>query len=160
MSVDAIVVLGCRIAARGVLVGASLRRVDRAAAAYREGVAPWLVASGGRRWHGVAEAEGYARALLDAGIPGNRVLMELCSLSTSENAAYVASLFRARGWSSAALISCDWHLPRARLCFERTGITCRLVPAISPTPPPLLRGYRAFRERVSLWIDGSVRVDG
>ncbi len=160
MSVDAIVVLGCRIAADGVLAGASLRRVQRAADAYRQGLAPWVVASGGRRWHGVAEAEAYRSALIDAGVPATRTLMELCSLSTGENAAYVAALFRARGWRSAALVSCDWHLPRARACFERAGIACHLVPAPTPTSPLWVRGYRALRERVSFWIDGSIRVEG
>ena len=47
---DAIVVLGCRVLASGALVEARGPRGRRAAArAYREGVAPWIVASGGRR---------------------------------------------------------------------------------------------------------------
>ncbi len=152
-STDAIVVLGCRMAPGGTPFGASLRRARHALSVYRRGVAPWLIASGGRCWHGVAEAEAYRRLLLAEGVPGERVLTELESLSTRENARYVSGIFRERGWKHAALVSCDWHLPRAIHCFERAGIRCEAFPAISPPVSRPTRLVRALRERLSRVID-------
>ena len=157
MSVDAIVVLGCRIAPGGKPAGASLRRVRGAAAAYRSGVAPWVVASGGKCWHGVAEADAFRAELMAEQVPGDRVLTELSSMTTRGTADCVAELFRARQWQRAALVTCDWHLPRAERCFVEAGIECVLVPAESPEVSSWYRKWRGFRERASYWLDRGSR---
>ena len=155
-SFDAIVVLGCPIARGGMPQGASQRRVAAAARLYHAGVAPWVVASGGCRWHGVSEAEAYQQALARAQVPLTRVMLELRSLSTSQNALFVAQLFRSKAWRRAALVTCDWHMPRAKVLFERAGVECVPMPAPSPPSSLWVRGYRRARERVSLFIDGKV----
>lgn len=158
MSVDAIVVLGCRIAPDGQPVGPSLRRALAALGSYRQGVAPWVVASGGKRWHGVAEAEAY-RAMLVAGkIPEQRVLMELASMTTRQNALYVAELFRSRGWSRAAVVTCDWHMMRAVRCFADAGIESVPVPVRAPLRSPAFRMYRKLKELTSYYADRGLRL--
>lgn len=136
-----------------------MRRVRAALEAYRQGVAGWLVASGGQLWHGVREAEAYRNQLLLGNVPAERVLMELQSLTTAGNAAHVAALFRARGWQRAALVTCDWHMPRARLRFERAGIECLPLPASSPVASLPVRGYRALRERMARLIERDLSVE-
>jgi len=124
---------------------------------YQEGVAPWVVASGGCRWHGVAEAEGYRRALVALGVPADRVMVELFSQSTGQNAIYVAELFRKQGWQSAALVTCDWHMPRATTLFARVGIECLAAPAPSPTASAWVHRYRRLRESLSLFLEREAR---
>jgi len=160
VSVDAIVVLGCRIAQGGRPAGAALRRAQGAAEAYRRGVAPWVVASGGKCWHGVAEADAFRAELMAQQIPGDRVLTELTSMTTRQNAYCVAELFRVRAWRRAALVTCEWHLPRAARCFADAGIECVLVPVGSPEVSPLSRRLRSLREQLSYIFDRGPRLGG
>ena len=159
VSVDAIVVLGCRIAPGGKLSGPSQRRVQGAIAAYRRGLAPWVVASGGKRWHGVAEAEAFRVAMLEQ-VPADCVLTELSSMTTRQNATYVAELFRARAWRKAALVTCEWHLLRAERCFVDAGIECVPVPVESPGVSLWVRSVRALRERAWYHLDRGSRFGG
>lgn len=160
MSIDAIVVLGCRIAQGGKPAGAALRRVRGAAAAYRSGMAPWVVTSGGKCWHGVAEADAFRTELIEQQVPPDRVLTELESMTTRGNADCVAELFKARQWRRAALVSCDWHLPRAERCFIDAGLECVLVPVASPEVSPLRRLLRGWREQASYRLDRGSRFGG
>lgn len=153
MKLEAIVVLGCVLEAPGRLGAAASRRVERARLAYEDGVAERIVVSGGRRWFGVSEAEAYRNELWAGGVPREHVLMELCSLSTAENAAFSAELFRRHGWQHAALVTCDWHMPRALSCFARAGLVCRPLPARSPRVNPLGSLSRGIRERMSAVVD-------
>ena len=157
VSIDAIVVLGCWIGQGGKLSGASQRRVQGAIAAYRRGLAPWVVVSGGKRWDGVAEADAFRAAMLLEQVPADCVLTELRSMTTRQNAAYVAELFRARAWRKAALVTCDWHLRRAERCFVDAGIECVQVPVESPELSLWNRSVRTLRERASYYLDRGSR---
>jgi uncharacterized SAM-binding protein YcdF (DUF218 family) len=86
--------------------------------------------------------------------------MELESLTTGHNARAVAKVFRERGWQRAALVTCDWHIPRAQALFERAGIACIPMPAASPRVSFGVRSWRSFRERVSLALEWGRRFDG
>src|SRR5262249_29450749 len=91
---DAIVVLGCRILPSGHPTAPAARRAAAAAGAYHRGVAPWIIASGGRRWGNHVEARVFRRELEKAGVPEGAVIEELCSLSTYENAIFSAAILR------------------------------------------------------------------
>jgi uncharacterized SAM-binding protein YcdF (DUF218 family) len=153
MRLDAIVVLGCRVRPDGRLSATATRRVVRAAGAFRQGVAPLLVASGGRRWHGVAEAEALRVALMDQGIPATAIVTEWCSLSTYENARYSAKVLFARGAERVGIVTCDWHMRRALQAFRRAGVEA--VPLVAPSiERPLGRMLiRRVRERLSCKLD-------
>jgi len=158
--IDAIVVLGCWIAQGGKPSGASQRRVQGAIDAYRRGLAPWVVASGGKCWHGVAEAEAFRAAMLLEQVPADCVLTELSSMTTRQNATCVAELFRARAWRKAALVTCEWHLRRAERCFLDAGIECVPVPVESPGVSLWARSVRAMRERAWYYLDRGSRFGG
>jgi uncharacterized SAM-binding protein YcdF (DUF218 family) len=119
--VDAIVVLGSPVLEGGVLGAAAERRVGRAAHAFHAGGVSLVVASGGRRWHGVAEADAFCQRLVSLGVPKAVIVRELCSLSTLENAAYCAEILRANGSKHPAIVTCAWHAPRALACFRWLG---------------------------------------
>ncbi|HEX6277394.1 MAG TPA: YdcF family protein [Polyangiaceae bacterium] len=146
MRFDALVLLGCPV--RGTpLSGAAARRVERAASAYHEGLAPVLVVSGGRRWNGVVEADALARALAELGVPREALLLERESRTTHENAVKTAHLLLASGRRSVGVVTCDWHLRRALYCFRRAGFDAAGLFAVSPPIPPLRALFRALRER-------------
>ena len=118
----ALVVLGCTVAPRGLSPeGGAARRVTAAAKAWVE--APSIViVSGGRVWHGRAEADAMADALVELGVPEECLVRERLSFSTRENARYVAVQCAKRGVGRVALVTCVWHLPRAAKCFEAEGL--------------------------------------
>jgi uncharacterized SAM-binding protein YcdF (DUF218 family) len=152
---DAIVVLGCRVHEDGQPSEAARRRAQTAASAFHELGARAVVASGGRRWSGVTEADALADMLVHFGVPRKAIVRELCSLSTIENAAYSAELLRAAGISRIAVVTCDWHLSRALACFESVGITAEGIPAEAPLTTASRRAKR-FLELARTWIDRRV----
>lgn len=150
MPFDAVVVLGCRVGAGGVLIGAAERRVARAATAYHDGLAPIVLVSGGKRWDGLREADAFAAALVALGVPETAILRERRSHSTRQNARFSAGMARASGFGRLALVTCDWHLPRAAAAFRRSGFDVEPIPALAPES---VRRARRLSERVQLVFD-------
>ena len=150
MRFDALVVLGCRVSERP-LSGAALRRVERAASAYREGLATSIILTGGRRWNGVVEADAFAEALVHLGIPREALVLERESKTTHENAVMTARLLAPENRRSVGIVTCDWHLPRALYCFRRAGLSSVGIEAPSPPISPGRRLFRALRER-GAWV--------
>ena len=153
---ERIVVLGCGVTAAGEPSPALQRRVASAAMAWRAGLAPVVIASGGRRWWGHPEALVMREALVALGVPPAAIQVELCSLTTRENAFYCHRLMsRDRALTQAqpevVLVSCDWHLPRALANFERAGVHCKPYPA--PAPRSGLWRLRRARETMRGTID-------
>jgi uncharacterized SAM-binding protein YcdF (DUF218 family)/cyclophilin family peptidyl-prolyl cis-trans isomerase len=149
---QAIVVLGCRIDANGLPSDAAQRRVLRAARAFHAQVAPLIVVAGGRTWHGVPEAQALRHALVNQGVPNDSIFEESWSLNTTENARCVAYLLSTLAIERVAVVTCDWHMPRALHCFRRVGLTVEALPAASPPVSPAIRQLRTLRERLSLWL--------
>jgi len=143
---DALVLLGCPV--RGTpLSGAALRRVERAASAYHDGLSSSVVVSGGRRWNGVVEADALGAALAERGVPRAALLLERESRTTHENAVRTARLLLAQGKRHVGVVTCDWHLGRALYCFSRAGLEPVGIGAVSPPIPPFRALLRALRER-------------
>jgi len=63
-----------------------------------------------------------AARLAELGVPKDAIVRERASLDTRDNARYTAALCARRGIGSVVLVTCGFHLPRARLCFEREGL--------------------------------------
>jgi uncharacterized SAM-binding protein YcdF (DUF218 family) len=129
---DALVVLGCRVLEGGHPSRAARRRADAAARAWHAWRPALVIASGGRRWHGVPEADVLASLLERGGVPRASIVRELCSLSTVENAAYSAELLRAASSARVGVVTCDWHMARARACFALFGVSTVPFPAEAP----------------------------
>jgi uncharacterized SAM-binding protein YcdF (DUF218 family) len=153
---QAIVVLGCsvRLDEWGVLAGALGRRVQAAADAYERqgGRGAIVVASGGRRWAGVVEADAMARELVRRGVPEGSIVRERCSLSTRQNARFAAQVLARRGIGRAAVVTCAWHAPRAASLFRMHGVSVDLVPVAPAHAPLRSRFWRWGRERVLAWV--------
>jgi cyclophilin family peptidyl-prolyl cis-trans isomerase/uncharacterized SAM-binding protein YcdF (DUF218 family) len=148
---EAIVVLGCAVrrTARG-LAGAAGRRAARAAAVFHEAEnQPIVVASGGRAWDGLVEADALAEELSRLGVPADRIVRERCSLSTRDNARYTAEVLGRHGIRRALVVTCSWHLPRAVALFRASGLDVVPLPAHTPDAPWLVRVWRAAHEAVA-----------
>lgn len=156
---DAIVVLGCRIRKGGQPSEAAERRVHRATDAFRASPGSLVIVSGGRRWHGEAEADVLARHLTRLGVPKSAIVRELCSLSTVENAAYSAEILNERVLRRAAIVTCDWHMPRALACFAWMGVDTTPLAAASARRALAAMGVRATAERVRRLFDGRAARD-
>ena len=151
MAREAIVILACRVGPGGYLSPAAQRRIRRGAEVFAEGVASHVVVSGGRRWHGVSEAEAFAARLVELGVPAHAIDRELWSLSTCENARYSARILRGRGQRRVALVTCDWHMPRALASFRLAGLEPVAFPAVAPHGRPVRRSKLC--ERMSWRLD-------
>ena len=152
-SPDAIVVLGCRPGGSRRGRAALYRRAERAARAFHDHRCTAVIASGGRRWQGAPEADLLAEALVDLDVPRSSVVRELCSLSTIENAWYSAELLRAGGYVRPAIVTCDWHMPRALMCFDSVGIAAIGLCAITPERPATTRLSDFVKERAKRLLD-------
>jgi uncharacterized SAM-binding protein YcdF (DUF218 family) len=142
-------VLGCRPGS-----AALARRARAARDVFVSRGASLVVTCGGRDWSGRIEADELARMLEDGGVPREVILRERSSRDTYENAAYASRLLAARGLNDVVVVTCSWHLPRAVMLFERTGL--RVVEGVGAPPPNptlLSRAWWAARERVSSWKD-------
>jgi len=149
---DVLVVLGCRVGG-GQLSHAALRRVERAAEAYREDGAKLVIASGGKAWDGFKECEVFAQGLVARGVAEPCVLQERESLTTRGNARGVARLLQGDSPRRLGVVTCDWHMPRALRLFRRFGFAPLAVPAPSPACPLSATAARALRERGSTLLD-------
>ena len=153
---DALVLLGCRVAV-GALPPPAVRRVAQAAEAFRLGLAPRVVVSGGRRWEGEVEADRLAAELVRHGVPRAALLLERESRSTRENAVLTARLLASLGQRRVGIVSCDWHLPRAVWSFRHEGLEAEAVPAKAPPVPPL-RGVARFLREQGAWLSDRARA--
>jgi uncharacterized SAM-binding protein YcdF (DUF218 family) len=152
-SPDAIVVLGCRPGGSGPGRAALSRRAERAARAFHDHACKVVIASGGRRWLGTPEADLLADALVDLGVPRGSIVRELCSLSTIENAWYSAELLGAGGYVRPAIVTCDWHMPRALSYFTSFGVDAMGLCAVTPERPVATRLSDFMRERTKRLMD-------
>jgi uncharacterized SAM-binding protein YcdF (DUF218 family) len=153
---DALVLLGCRVAA-GALPPPAARRVTRTAEAFALGLAPRVVVSGGRRWEERVEADRLAEELCRRGVPREALLLERRSRNTRENALLTAGLLTPLRLASVGIVTCDWHLPRALWSFRHEGFAAEGVPAQAPPVAAVGRASRFLREQ-GAWLSDRVRA--
>ena len=154
---DAIVVLGSRVYPGGRPGPSLTRRTQHAVALYGRGLAPYIICSGGLGPAPPTEAEAACELAVRLGLPPAAVILEGQSHSTEENALYTAALMRARGWTTAIVVSDGYHLYRADLLFRRAGVIAYVSPAQATAGPmyPVERYARGSRELAALiWYWG------
>jgi uncharacterized SAM-binding protein YcdF (DUF218 family) len=100
-----------------------------------------IIASGGRAWGGEVEADAMAEGLVALGVPAEIVVRERASLDTRDNARFTAALCARHGIGRVGLVTCGWHLARARLHFEAEGL--EVVKEVSAGDGDATNGSRA-----------------
>ncbi len=145
---DAIIVLGARVLPSGKASNSLHERVAWAVALYQEGLAPFIICTGGVGDNPPAEGVVAAELASKMGVPAGQVLVEDKSRTTRENARFAARICRAHGWKSVLIVSQPYHLWRAGRLFEHEAIAS----SASPVPHPQvdeslwLRVWWAVRE--------------
>lgn len=117
---DLIVVLGNAVDREGRPSPRLRARLDAAVAAYRQGLAPRVLVSGGVGADGRDEAAAMARYLVDQGVAPAAVLQDPHGRDTFETARDTAALLGGRG---RVLVATQWfHVPRTVLAMRRFGL--------------------------------------
>jgi uncharacterized SAM-binding protein YcdF (DUF218 family) len=119
---DLLVVFGSRIDPDGQPSLGLRARLDRAVELYQEGISRQILVSGGLGRDGFDEAAIMHAYLVEKGVPDTIIWLDNRGDTTQLSAEHTAELMRQQGWTSAVLISQFYHLPRARLIFERAGV--------------------------------------
>jgi uncharacterized SAM-binding protein YcdF (DUF218 family) len=141
---DAVVVLGARVTPDGA-PGPDLRvRTLHAVELYRQGLAPYLICTGGYRGDRLSAAAVARDLAVGLGVPPERVLLADGSMTTRDDAASAGEIMLSHGWDRVILVSHPLHLERARLLFVGQGLT------VYPSPTNTNLGSIPWRERARL----------
>jgi len=141
---DAIVVLG---AAQydGRPSPVLIARLDHALDLWKQGLAPIIVVTGGKRpGERFTEATASANYLLQHGVPDDKILREVQGTSSWESLAAAARILRERGLSEVILVSDPYHALRIGGIARELGLTAH----VSPTRTSPISGGAAFRHMV------------
>jgi uncharacterized SAM-binding protein YcdF (DUF218 family) len=120
---DAAVVFGNKVDPSGQPSASLASRLDKALLLYRRGQFSEVLVSGGVGREGWDEAQVMAGYLAARGIPREAILLDNQGNNTYLTALHTAQLARARGWRSFIVVTHFYHVPRARLAFQRFGLT-------------------------------------
>ncbi len=126
--VDAIVVMGAaQYNGRPSPVFES--RLEHTLALYEEGLAPFIVVTGGKQpGDAYTEAETAQQWLIDRGVPVDAILMETAGRSTQDSIEGVAGVLPSEG-TSLLVVSDGFHLFRSELMFRDVGFEAFSSPA-------------------------------
>jgi len=111
---------------RNTVSGATLVRLRYTAHLRRALKRPVMVTGGAPQVDGVAEAE-LMKQVLEGELGTPVQWIEKRSRNTLENARLARRMLAPTGVNTVYLVTHAWHLPRARLAFERSGFT--VIPA-------------------------------
>jgi uncharacterized SAM-binding protein YcdF (DUF218 family) len=119
---DVIVVLGSLVRSDGTPTAGLAARIDRGLGAWRSGLAPRIIVSGGLDRSGWNEAPVMRRYLLDRGVPDSCILVDPRGQNTWLTARNTRAWLDAHALRRALVVSEYYHLPRCRLAFARHGL--------------------------------------
>ena len=86
---------------------------------------PFVIASGGiteRGGAGAPESAALQRALIDLGVPADRILLESESKNTRDEAIVVRRMLAERGVTEFVLVTSPLHMRRSMYTFEQQGM--------------------------------------
>jgi uncharacterized SAM-binding protein YcdF (DUF218 family) len=86
---------------------------------------PLVIASGGVTEHdanAAPESLAIRRALIELGVPADRILLESESKNTRDEATMIKQMLAARGVTNFVLVTSPLHMRRSMLTFEREGM--------------------------------------
>ena len=117
------------LSGRGAPSETALTRLVTAARLQKRLELPVIVSGGGVYEGRTAEAVISRRFLIDLGVPADKILTEINSRDTTENARFTRHIMELRGFRRPLLITSAFHMRRALAAFRAAGIEVMPVPA-------------------------------
>ncbi len=120
---DAIVVLGAQVKADGTPSVQLQWRMDTAFAMWQE--QPCLIVTCGAQGSDEPAPEGEVMRdyLMSKGVPEDQLLVDSTSFNTRQNLQHAAELLAGTGAEKIAIVTSDYHLPRAMALAQDMGLT-------------------------------------
>jgi uncharacterized SAM-binding protein YcdF (DUF218 family) len=150
---DVIIVLGCNVyAPEGGPSPCIQARAGHAAALYHQGLAQWVIPTGGPTDQGPTEAAVLTRVLEAAAVPNTAIVPEDHARNTIQNIANSKAIMQEHGWHTAILVTEPFHINRASLIARDAGLTVFPSPATNSInwQEPILRIMNVSRDTISL----------
>jgi len=130
---DCLIVLGAKVRADGSLSNSLRWRCEAALEAWENGLAENIIVCGGQGPdEPMTEAEAMRRWLKEHGVPEDRIFAEETSTDTRENFVNAAKIMRERGWTTAAVVTSDYHVERSLWLARDAGMDACGISAKSP----------------------------
>ena len=149
--VDAIVVFGAGVLPSGRMTLALSDRVETACELYREGLAEWLIVSGGPGMGDVHETEAMRAAAIEWGVPADRILVDRDGLDTEATATNTVAMFDDHDIHRVLAVSHWYHLPRIKMTYQRAGWDVVTTPA-NESRTLVRMPYYVMREVAAVWV--------
>jgi uncharacterized SAM-binding protein YcdF (DUF218 family) len=149
---DVAIVLGSAVE-RGGRPSLSLRvRTQHAINLYRAGRVSALFLTGGVGRFPPSEAEVMRHLAVAAGVPKQALVLDETATSTQESIDHAAREARARGWTTALVVSEPFHMLRARQMARDAGLEAYASPAAGSAIQRIdrLRRFYTAREAAAL----------
>ncbi len=116
-----------------VVLAGDTERVGQAVSLYKQGLADYIIMSGGAESSPVTMAESMKRQARGMGVPEKDIILEPESQHTYQHPFLVAPLLKERGFKSAIIVSSPYHMRRVALlfnrAFKRSGVKLMYCPA-------------------------------
>lgn len=125
----AIVVFGAKAYADGSLSLALADRVRTACDLYHEGLAEYLILSGGPGEGDIDEPTAMRNYAMNQGVPAEAIILDPRGLNTAATLDNCQPLFESLGVNRAIAVSHFYHLPRIKLASQQRGLNLLTVPA-------------------------------
>jgi uncharacterized SAM-binding protein YcdF (DUF218 family) len=129
-SADCAVVFGARVYGDGTPSLALADRVDESVRLYHRGQVGLLVMSGAvDQSNGRSEPEAMRARAIAAGVPAEAIVVDEAGVDTLSTVRNTRALMDERGLRDAIVVTHYFHIPRAKLLFDREAIRSFTVPA-------------------------------
>ena len=159
---DAAIVLGARVNYNNHLNPCLVARVEHGAKLVQDGLAKFLIVSGG---NDVEDNANEARAMRDmalaAGISSEQIILEPKATSTFENLEFSKIILERRNLKSVIVVTEPYHMPRAAMIAHKLGLDFSSSPAPESACWSRWKHFSRFflREPIALlenWLKGSL----
>ena len=148
---DAIVVFGAGVYPDGSPSDALSDRVLTACKLYNQGLADKLIVSGGPGMGSTHETSAMRDLAISAGVPESDIIIDPHGLSTQETVVNTVAMAKRLGFKKILAVSHDYHLPRIKMCYQRSGMEVYTVPATQAWPLRQ-KPYFMAREVAAFWV--------
>jgi uncharacterized SAM-binding protein YcdF (DUF218 family) len=127
---DAVIVLGARVNYNDHINPCLVARVEHGAKLVRDGLAKFLIVSGGDDVEdGANEANAMRGIALTAGISSEQIILEPKATSTFENLEFSQKILEQRKLKSVIVVTEPYHMPRAAMIARKLGLEFSSSPA-------------------------------